>query len=197
MDKIKITVNGKTYDCINCLTDEEKEKGLQGVEELKEDEGAWFPYDEPQELAFWMKDTSIPLDIIFIDEDLKVMSVMPGVPNNEEDVIVENGAQYVLELNRDSGVRPGDEVEVEDAYPELTPNKIYIMGSDGHPQGEILGGERIFSRISTRKLIALAKKAFMSKDDKDYKKLGKYAFKELDAQDNREPEYVTNENAKA
>lgn len=52
MDKIKITVNGKTYDCINCLTDEEKEKGLQGVEELKDNEGAWFPYDEPQELTF-------------------------------------------------------------------------------------------------------------------------------------------------
>jgi len=34
-----------------------------------------FIYDEPQNMSYWMKDTSIPLDIIFIDDDMEVVSV--------------------------------------------------------------------------------------------------------------------------
>jgi len=57
---------------------------------------------------------------------------------------------------------------------------MLVIGSDGKPQMQIVGGERIFSRRSTKVLIKKAKKADKSKEDKDYKALGKYAFKELD-----------------
>jgi len=56
---------------------------------------------------------------------------------------------------------------------------------------ELDGGERIFSRKSTRVIIKKAKKAYVSQLDKDYKALGKYVFKELNKQDDRDPEYVT------
>ena len=55
------------------------------------------------------------------------------------------------------------------------------------------GGERIFSRINTRTLIRKAKRAYEHKDkdyDKYCKALGKYMFKCIKIQDNREPEYV-------
>jgi hypothetical protein len=52
------------------------------------------------------------------------------------------------------------------------------------------GGERIVSRKETKVLIKKALKANASKEDKDYKALGKYIFKVLKGQDNREPEYV-------
>ena len=61
------------------------------------------------------------------------------------------------------------------------------------------GGERIFSRINTRTLIRKAKRAYEHKDkdyDKYCKALGKYMFKCIKIQDNREPEYVQVPNEK-
>jgi len=52
------------------------------------------------------------------------------------------------------------------------------------------GGERIVSRRETLILIKKALKANESKEDKDYKALGKYIFKVLKGQDSRKPEYV-------
>jgi len=53
------------------------------------------------------------------------------------------------------------------------------------------GGERIVSRRETVVLIRKALKAYSSKEDKDYKALGKYMFKVLKGQDTRKPEYVS------
>ena len=62
-----IQVEDKQYDVKVATTDQEKKKGLQGVESLKETEGMLFIYDTPENVSFWMKDTSIPLDIIFFN----------------------------------------------------------------------------------------------------------------------------------
>ena len=53
---------------------------LQGKTSLASDEGMLFIYEEPDTVAFWMKDTDIPLDIVFIDEDEEVISVKQGIP---------------------------------------------------------------------------------------------------------------------
>jgi uncharacterized membrane protein (UPF0127 family) len=37
-----------------------------------------FPYKSPQMLGFWMKNTPLPLDIIFIDEDRRIINITPG-----------------------------------------------------------------------------------------------------------------------
>jgi uncharacterized membrane protein (UPF0127 family) len=50
-------------------TIEQQEKGLMFVKSLTGDYGMIFPYDPPQEVAFWMKNTLIPLDIIYIRSD--------------------------------------------------------------------------------------------------------------------------------
>ncbi len=47
---------------------EEREKGLMHRTELKQDTGMLFVFSEPQVLSFWMKDTKIPLEIIFFDQ---------------------------------------------------------------------------------------------------------------------------------
>ena len=92
---MKIEIGDKEYNVEVARTEEEKIKGLQEKESLGENEGMLFIYDEPQELAFWMKDTAIPLDIVFIDEDGEVISVQQGQPYDEtlleeENLIIAN-----------------------------------------------------------------------------------------------------------
>ena len=148
-----------------------------------------FVYDEPQEVSFWMKNTSIPLDIVFINEDEEVISVKQGNPMSEES-IVESEVQYVLEVNQNSGIKPGDEIDIEDEDDSDDLPKMKVLAPDGTVQMELEGGERIVSRRETKILIKKAKKAYRSKNDKDYKALGRYIFKVFNKQDNRDPEYV-------
>jgi hypothetical protein len=64
-----LTLNNKEYQVKEAKTTEEKEKGLSNIKELPENEGMLFYYDSPRTVSMWMKDTLIPLDIIFINED--------------------------------------------------------------------------------------------------------------------------------
>lgn len=193
METINIKINNKEYSLIYCLTEEEKEKGLQNVESMEDNEGAFFDYreDPQEEISFWMKDTEIPLDIIFVGEDDKVISCKEGIPNSE-DMITENNVYYVIELNKGSGVKPGDEVDVEDNgdFLNFPPNSVFLLNDDGSIQFSLQGGERIFSRISSRVIVRKAKKAKKSKSETDYKDLGRYIFGEMTRQDNRDAQYV-------
>lgn len=208
---VEVQIENKIYNLLVATTEEEKERGLMGIEELPDNEGMLFDYsDEPQaELSFWMKNVDIPLDIIFINQDGIVISVKQGTPNSEEYITEDSEfISCVIELNANSGVKAGDKTDLfseinnineeiededeEDTHPELNVNRLYVYGSDGEVQAELQGGERIFSRKSSRVIIAKAKRAYVSKEDKDYKSLGRYIFKEMDAQDNRDPEYVNN-----
>ena len=193
MDTINVKINNKEYNLIYCLTEDEKEKGLQNVESMEDNEGAFFDYrEDPQsEISFWMKDTDIPLDIIFVGEDDRVISCKEGVPESE-DLITEHNVYYVIELNKNSGVTSGDEVDVEDNgdFLDLPSNSVLLLNDDGSVQFSLQGGERIFSRISSRVIVRKAKKAKKSKSDTDYKDLGRYIFGEMTRQNNRKEEYV-------
>jgi uncharacterized membrane protein (UPF0127 family) len=69
MTTAKIEVNDKEYNISVVESEEEAVKGLMGVSNLADNAGMLFPYDEEEDVSFWMKDTEIPLDVIFIDED--------------------------------------------------------------------------------------------------------------------------------
>lgn len=183
---MKIEIGDKGYNVTCARTEEERIKGLQGVTELKDDEGMLFFFEEPQTVGFWMKDTKVPLDIIFISEDMEVISVYQGEPENEN-IAEEDNVKFVLEVNQGSGIEEGDELDIEED--EELP-KMKVIAPDGSTQMELEGGERIFSRKNTRTLIRMAKRASKSKEDKDYKTLGKKMFTYLKQQDEREPEYV-------
>lgn len=189
MKEIKIKIGSKSYEVKIAQTDEEKEKGLQGVNELPENEGMLFIFDEAEDVSFWMKDTSIPLDIVFIDDELNVISVYQGIPESEE-FITEKNVTFVLEVNQNSGINVGDELEFSPDK-EVSKDKMLVLDSEGNPQMELEGGERIFSRANTKTLIKFAKKAYSTQSDNDFKALGKRVFKFLDIQDNNEPEYVS------
>ena len=67
---------------------------------------------------------------------------------------------------------------------------MLVLNSEGDVQMKLVGGERIVSMIKTRQLIKAALKAYKTDSDVDYRRVGRMIFKELDAQDGRDPQYV-------
>lgn len=192
---IDVIINDKTYHLLHLVTEEQKELGLSNVQSMEDNEGALFDYsDEPQaSLDFWMHETSIPLSICFINEAGKVISVQEGIPETD-DLISESSEfiAYVIEVNSGENINAGDQTSLGQKTTEMEPGKLYMLDENGEPQKTLVGGERIFSRISTKRILELVERATASGEDKDYKALGRYVFKEMAAQDNREPEYVNN-----
>ena len=189
MKRINIEIGGKKYLVEVAITQEEKETGLQGRTKLEDSEGMLFDFsNEVGSISMWMKDTLIPLDIVFINDDEEVVFVGEGVPNTETQITVQNIA-YVLEVNSGSGIKEGDELDFEEEDEDDAP-VMKVLAQDGSTQMDLWGGERIFSRKNTKILIKKAKKADESKEDRDYKALGRYMFKCIKGQDERPPEYV-------
>lgn len=189
MKRINIEIGGKKYLVEVAITQEEKETGLQGRTKLEDSEGMLFDFsNEVGSISMWMKDTLIPLDVVFINDDEEVVYVGEGIPNTETQMTVQNVA-YVLEVNSGSGIQEGDELDFEEEDEDDAP-VMKVLAQDGSTQMDLWGGERIFSRKNTVVLIRKARKANMSKDDKDYKALGRYMFKCIKGQDERPPEYV-------
>lgn len=187
MKNIEIEIGSKKYNVDIARSEEEKEKGLQDIDNLPDNKGMLFVFDESDEVSMWMKDTKIPLDIIFINEDLEVLSVYKGEPYSEE-IISEENVVFVLEVNADSGIKQGDELEF--TTDEKINKKMLVLDKDGKSQMELVGGERIFSRPNTKTLIKFAKKAKSTELDRDYRELGKRVFKFLETQDDNGSEYV-------
>lgn len=198
MQETIIKISDKIYLVQIAETEEERETGLSKTEKLDQDSGMLFVIPEGStQVAFTMEDMSYDLDLIFINEDDEVYDIQQGKAGSKDPIIStgEDTVKYVLEVNPNSGIKVGDELEFTDCpdceeVGEEEINKMYVIGPDGQPQMELIGGERIFSRENTKTLIRLAKRANKSKSDSDYKKLGRKIFKYLDIQDNREPEYV-------
>ncbi len=84
-------------------TPEEQEKGLMFREILGENDGMLFVFDEPIQPSFWMKNTLISLDILFIDENLVIVDIIESMVPCKEDPcpVYPSGeyAKYALEVN--------------------------------------------------------------------------------------------------
>lgn len=189
-----ITIGDKEYDVELAETAEQREDGLSRVKSLDSDEGMLFVHNEVTSGYYTMKDTSIDLDIIFIDEEGTVIKVVTAKAYSEKPIECEE-YKYVLEVNPDSGIEEGDELDFEDddisdEDKSRVKKEMLVLNSDGDVQMRLQGGERLFSRIFTRKLIKQSLKAYKSDEDVDYKRVGKMVLKELDAQDGRPQQYT-------
>lgn len=93
----------------------EQAKGLMFRTELADDAGMIFPFAEPKVASFWMKNTVIPLDIIFIRENGTIESIAENtVPYSTEPVSAGEPVVSVLELRGgltlELGIKAGDRV---------------------------------------------------------------------------------------
>lgn len=111
----KIIIEGKTFNVEVADDEVERAKGLSGRDFLAADSGMLFVFENSDIHTFWMKDTKIPLDIIFINDNkiVEMMTLQPPANNNIPSYTPQNKAQYVLELNAGFGFKVGDEVKIE------------------------------------------------------------------------------------
>jgi uncharacterized membrane protein (UPF0127 family) len=96
-------------------TPEERATGLMHRDHMASAAGMLFVYDQPQRAMFWMKNTLIPLDMIFADPAGRVTRVHSGaIPHDETPIDGGDGVMLVLEINgglaEQMGIAPGAEL---------------------------------------------------------------------------------------
>lgn len=81
--------------------DSERSRGLMFRENLEENSGMLFVFEDEDYYGFWMKNTLIPLDMIFISNDLEIVDIKYAVPCDDECInyTPKEKAKYVLEVN--------------------------------------------------------------------------------------------------
>jgi uncharacterized protein len=104
-------------------TPDKRERGLMYRRELPPDHGMLFIFPVDKVNSFWMKNTPIPLDMIFISRDRKIVGIVhETVPFSLDGRSVSVPSQYVLEINgglsRRYGFKAGDAVRFDDVAAE-------------------------------------------------------------------------------
>lgn len=111
--------NGKSVTAELAVTEEEREMGLMFREKVLPDQGMLFVFDREGIHAFWMKNTLVPLDMLWLDTDKRVIYIAADVPPCKEDPCPSYGpeipARYVLELKAgeaaSNGITIGDRLQ--------------------------------------------------------------------------------------
>ena len=100
---------------------EERAQGLMFRESLPRFSGMLFVYDRPQPVAFWMKNTLIPLDMLFFDAAGRLVRVKSEAqPHDETPVVGGDAIQYVLEINGGLAAELGIDLGAELRHPAVT-----------------------------------------------------------------------------
>ena len=97
------------------LTDAQAEQGLMFRQSLAPDAGMLFDFRRPMEVKMWMKNTLIPLDMLFLDATGKIVDIHErAVPNSLDVIAPKAPARFAVELNGGTvarlGIKIGDQV---------------------------------------------------------------------------------------
>jgi uncharacterized membrane protein (UPF0127 family) len=99
-----------TYKVEVVDTPQTREKGLMFRKELSDDRGMLFVFESESNLSFWMKNTLIPLDILFINANLTIVEVQHMVPCVDDPCASypsKEPAMYALEIAANESVKNG------------------------------------------------------------------------------------------
>lgn len=112
---IPLKVGARSFRVEVAQSEAEQRQGLMFRTAMGDDEGMIFPRQSPDYASFWMRNTVIPLDIIFIGQDRRILNIEHGVPYEETPVSSAGVTLAVLELNSGRaaalGIKPGDRVD--------------------------------------------------------------------------------------
>jgi len=108
----------------------ERGQGLMHVEQMPTMTGMLFVYEAPQTASFWMRNTLIPLDMIFASADGTVQTVhAKAIPLDETPILGGDDIQYVLEINGGLAARLGIAPGAVLQHPSIGPNAALPCGS--------------------------------------------------------------------
>lgn len=193
---MKIKIGNKEFDVRVSESEQDSSTGLSQTESLPKKTGFAMKFDGSQVIPITMQGMNFPIDIIFSLEGkvTKVVTAQPG----DEDVVIKSPSDLIVEVNAGeaSDIKAKDDIffigaKNEDGTVEMAEGGVEVVGDrqvldeNGKNQMNLKGGERIFSRVSTKRMYELAK-------SKEYKKLGRYIIKEVWKQDERPVEYAAN-----
>ena len=128
LPEVQMQIGKLTYDLEVASTPDTLEYGLMRRDSMPEDHGMIFVFADERPLTFWMKDTRIPLFILFLDHTGKVVSMAHMKPYETVHTTPSvYPAQYAIELNDDadqnSGVKVGDALKIPTAATQPIGNK--------------------------------------------------------------------------
>lgn len=105
-----------TIDIELAANDEKRTRGLMWRRKMEENQGMLFVMEQQEIQSFWMLNTYIPLDIIFVDEQRQIVTIRSNTqPQSLDPVTSDQPALYVVEVNagycRKNGISVGDRIE--------------------------------------------------------------------------------------
>jgi uncharacterized protein len=117
-DRFPIKVGERTVQMQIAALPAETEKGLMFRRTMGEDEGMLFIFTVPQQMGFWMRNCTLPLDIGYIDPTGELKEIYPMYPLDERSVTSRSrNIQFCLEMNQGwyarQGVKPGAKLDLK------------------------------------------------------------------------------------
>lgn len=124
-----IRIGNKTLKVRLATTPKQQKQGLMNIQgmpptQLPADEGMLFVYQREEMISFWMRNTTLPLSIAFINRCGYITEIKDMEPGSDASVRPERPAQYALEVNRGwftkNDVRVGDKVTLTNRRINIT-----------------------------------------------------------------------------
>ena len=103
------------------IADDQSERaaGLMFRESMDDERGMLFVFEQTRPAGFWMKNTPMPLDLLFIGEDGGLVAILPGEPFSEAPIGPAAPVRFVLELKRGVAERSGISVGDRLRHPQI------------------------------------------------------------------------------
>ena len=116
---IELQLGNRSFTLEIADNDKTREVGLMNRDSMPADHGMIFIFPDERPLAFWMRNTRIPLDLAYLDRNGKIVSIHTMQPYDLTSTESARPAKYAIELNQGSavaaGLRPGDTIQIPPA----------------------------------------------------------------------------------
>src|SRR3989344_689004 len=123
-ENVNVTIGSLTVEAKTAINPQSRKRGLSKIDSIAFNQGMLFVFENPGQYGIWMKDMKFAIDVLWLDENKKVVDIAVDVPpqqglKDSELTIYKpsHNSKYVLEVNAGlvnlNGVRVGDKASFE------------------------------------------------------------------------------------